>query len=126
MNEAALATLSFSPASLTYVAIAEPSECNISLLLPFRALKRVELSCPQQGEGKVMPFAIIPAAENVNLKPLHSIPHLTDLGLHAGRYTGIKFLPHLTSLSLRLAAVYYGPDDTEHVNLSKSVHLELT
>ena len=78
MTEAAIATLSFLPASLTYVAIPESSECNISLLSPFMAFtaRRCELTRPQQGEGKVMPCVLLAAAELVNLKP--SLPHLTD------------------------------------------------
>lgn len=47
LTEAALAVLSFSPSTLNFVAIAEPSECAISLLSPFTALQRCELTRPQ-------------------------------------------------------------------------------
>lgn len=59
MSETALATISFSLASLTYVAIAEPSECNISLLSPVTASRGCELTRAQPGEGKVMPYVIL-------------------------------------------------------------------
>lgn len=35
-------------------------------------------------------------------------------------------MPHLTTLSWRLAAVPFSPDDTEQINLNKLVRLELT